>query len=165
MSVLSGPRETDADLSVAEAEAEFERAQAIGDSMDELESRAIWLDAEFKIPYTDRRVGVSSIVGLFPGGGDGAMAILAATLVYRGMRLGAPTKTLVWMSFVLLVEGIVSVVPILGDLIGLLWPANVNNVARLRKHQDSLDGSTNWWFVLLLTSPGLLFVLAVVSVL
>lgn len=165
MSVLSGPREEGTDFSVAEAEAEFERAQAIGDALDELEGRAVWLDAEFDLPYTDRRVGVSSIVGLLPGGGDGLMALVAATLVYRGIRLGAPTRTLAWMSIILVVEGVVSVVPLLGDAISLLWPANVNNVGRLRKQRDSLDGTTNWWFVLLLLSPQLLFTLAVVSLL
>lgn len=149
----------------ATAGAEFESASAIGEKLDELENRAMWLDAEFRLPFTDFRVGVSSIVGVLPGVGDGAMMVLAATLVYHGIRLGAPTRTLVWMSVILLVEGIVGAIPIVGDLVGLVWSANVGNVGRLRRHEETLDGSVNWAFVLLLASPFILFALAVVSLL
>lgn len=140
------------------SEADLDRHLAVGDRLDKLENRAAWLDAEFRIPGTEFRIGVSSIVGLLPGAGDGAMMLVAATIVYHGMRLGAPTRTLVWMSVVLLVEGIVSVVPVVGDAIGILWSANLQNVGYLRAREESLDGSTNWVFVLLLASPFLLVV-------
>jgi hypothetical protein len=139
--------------------ADLDRHLTVGDRLDKLENRAAWLDAEFRIPGTEIRIGVSSIVGILPGAGDGAMMLVAATIVYHGMRLGAPTKTLVWMSIVLLVEGIVSVVPIVGDAIGVLWSANLQNVGYLRARESSLDGSTNWLFVLLLASPFILAVL------
>jgi len=91
------------------------------------------------------------------------MMLVAATIVYHGTRLGAPTRTLVWMSVVLLVEGVVSVVPIVGDAIGILWSANLQNVGYLRAREASLDGSTNWVFVLLLASPFILFFVLVGS--
>jgi hypothetical protein len=145
------------------SEADLDRHLAVGDRLDKLENRAAWLDAEFRIPGTEFRIGVSSIVGLLPGAGDGAMMLVAATIVYHGMRLGAPTRTLVWMSIVLLVEGVVSVVPIVGDAIGVLWSANLQNVGYLRAREASLDGSTNWVFVLLLASPFILFLILVGS--
>lgn len=139
--------------------ADLDRHLTVGDRLDKLENRAAWLDAEFRIPGTEFRIGVSSIVGLLPGAGDGAMMLVAATIVYHGMRLGAPTRTLVWMSIVLLVEGIVGIVPVVGDAIGVLWSANLQNVGYLRAREDSLDGSTNRVFVLLLASPFILLVL------
>jgi len=145
------------------SEADLDRHLAVGDRLDKLENRAAWLDAEFRIPGTEFRIGVSSIVGLLPGAGDGAMMLVAATIVYHGMRLGAPTRTLVWMSVVLLVEGVVSVVPVVGDAIGVLWSANLQNVGYLRAREASLDGSTNWVFVLLLASPFILFFVLVGS--
>ncbi|MEZ3117649.1 DUF4112 domain-containing protein [Halobaculum sp. MBLA0147] len=143
----------------------FERTTAIDERLDELERRAVWLDEEFRIPLTNTRVGVSSIVGLLPGAGDGLMFLVALSLVYHGLRLGAPTRTLLWMSVVLTVEFAVSVVPVVGDLVGLLWSANVQNVGYLRANRESLDGSTNWVFVLLLCSPWIVTLLAVVSLL
>jgi hypothetical protein len=153
------------ELDSATAGAEFESASAVGRKLDKLENRAVWLDAEFRLPFTEFRVGVSTIVGLLPGVGDGAMMVLAATLVYHGMRLGAPTWTLVKMSVILLIEGLVGAIPIVGDLVGLVWSANVGNVGRLRRHEETLDDSTNWLFVLLLASPFILFVLALGSLL
>ncbi len=93
------------------------------------------------------------------------MMLVAATIVYHGMRLGAPTRTLVWMSVVLVIEGVVGIIPLAGDVIGLLWPANLRNVSRLRAREASLDGSTNWLSVLLLASPFILVVGLVWSVL
>ena len=136
--------------------ATLDRHLAVGDRLDKLENRAAWLDEEFRIPGTELRIGVSSIVGLLPGAGDGMMMLVAATIVYRGMRLGAPTRTLVWMSIVLLVEGIIGIIPVVGDAIGVLWSANLQNVGYLRAREESLDGSMNWLFVLLLSSPFLL---------
>ena len=89
------------------------------------------------------------------------MMLVAATIVYRGMRLGAPTRTLVWLSIVLLVEGIIGLVPVVGDAIGVLWSANLQNVGYLRARDESLSGSTNWLFVLLLSSPFLLLLFLV----
>lgn len=143
----------------------FERTAAIDERLDELERRAVWLDEEFRIPLTNTRVGVSSIVGLLPGAGDGLMFLVALSLVYHGLRLGASTRTLLWMSVVLTVEFAVSVVPVVGDIVGVLWSANVQNVGYLRANRESLDGSTNWVFVLLLCSPWIVTFLAVVSLL
>ena len=143
------------------SEADLDQRLAVGDRLDKLENRAAWLDAEFRIPGTEFRIGVSSIVGLLPGAGDGVMMLVAATIVYRGMRLGAPTRTLVWMSIVLLVEGIVGIIPVVGDAIGILWSANLQNVGYLRAREASLDGSTNWVFVFLLSSPFLLLLLLI----
>lgn len=145
--------------------ADLRRHLGVGEKLDKLENRAVWLDAEFRLPMTDTRIGIASIVGFLPGAGDGAMLLLAATIIYHGMRLGAPTSTLVKMSFVVLVEGIIGVIPIVGDAVGIVWTANIQNVGYLRKNQDALDGSTNWAFLLLLFSPAIMFVAMVVMIL
>lgn len=142
---------------------DLEQELSIGETLDKLEERAVWLDAEFQIPQTDLRIGVSTIFGLLPGAGDGLMMLIAASIVYHGVRLGAPTLTLLWMLVIVLVEGIVSVIPVLGDIIGLIWPANIQNVGYLRANRDALDGSTNWLFVLILASPFILLIVGVVS--
>lgn len=150
---------TSATTSTAKLNQQF----TIGNTLDELENRAVWLDQEFRIPMTDVRIGVSSIVGFVPGVGDGLMLLMAASIVYHGMRIGAPTRTLIWMFIVLLVEGIIGFIPIVGDAVGILWSANIQNVGYLRANQETLDGSTNWVFVLFLCSPAILFVLMLVA--
>lgn len=147
------------------SDADLAKQLRVGDTLDKLENRAAWLDAEFRLPGTEFRIGVSTIVGLLPGAGDGAMLLVAATIVYHGLRLGAPTRTLVWMSLVVIIEGVVGIIPVVGDVIGLLWPANLQNVGRLRAREASLDGSTNWTFVFLLSSPFLLVLILIGSAL
>jgi hypothetical protein len=147
------------------SEAELGRHLYVGEKLDRLENRATWLDAEFRIPLTNIRIGVASIVGFLPGAGDGAMLLLAATIIYHGIRLGAPTLTLIWMSIIVTVEAIIGVIPVVGDIIGIFWTANIQNVGYLRANQDALDGSTNWVFVLLLFSPVILLIILVGSVL
>ncbi|UIO99137.1 DUF4112 domain-containing protein [Halobaculum sp. CBA1158] len=163
MSVIADP--SGEQVEAAAARAEFEHAQAIGAKLDMLERRAEWLDEEFRLPFTDVRVGVASIIGFLPGAGDSGALVLSATIIYHGMRIGASTTTLAWMSLIVLIEGIVGVIPVVGDAVGLVWTANVNNVERLRADRDAIDGSMNWVFLLLLLSPFILFVLAVVSAL
>lgn len=134
----------------------FGQELRISRKLDKLENRAVWLDAEFRIPVINFRVGVSPIVGLLPGAGDGLMMLIAATIIYHGMRLGAPTKTLVRMVSVLMLEGIIGTIPIVGDIISIFWSANIQIVGYLRANEESLDGSMNWIFLLLLLSPSLL---------
>ena|GEM_PF-1930736 len=143
----------------------FAETVRVDERLDELENRAVWLDQEFRVPGTNARIGVSSIVGVLPGGGDGAMFLVAMTLVYHGLRLGASTWTLTKMSVIFFVEFVISIVPVFGDFVGAYWSANVQNVGYLRASRDDLDGSTNWVFVLLLFSPSILTFLAVVSLL
>lgn len=143
----------------------FAETVCVDERLDKLENRAVWLDQESRIPGTNARIGVSSIVGLLLVGGDGAMFLVAMSLVYHGLRLGASTWTLTKMSVILFVEFVISIVPVLGDFIGVYWSANVQNVGYLRTHRDELDGSTNWVFVLILFSPSILTFLVVVSLL
>lgn len=137
----------------------------IGKKLDSLENRAMWLDEEFRIPVIDYRIGVAPIVGLLPGAGDGLMILIAATIVYSGMRLGAPTTTLLWMSIILVVEGVVGIIPGVGDVISIVWSSNLQNVGYLRAKEDSLDGSMNWLFLLILMSPFLILIIAIMGVL
>lgn len=137
----------------------------IGKKLDNLENRAVWLDEEFRIPIINYRVGVAPIVGLFPGAGDGLMMLIAASIVYHGMRLGAPTTTLIWMLIILIIEGIVGIIPVIGDIISIVWSSNVQNIGYLRAKQDSLDGSMNWLFLLILMLPFLVMIIAILGVL
>ena len=48
------------------------------------------LDAQWSIPGTRYRVGLDGLVGLIPGVGDAAGALLSTYILYEAMRLGAP---------------------------------------------------------------------------
>lgn len=146
-----------------EVSVDADTALEVGEQLDALENLAFSMDSAFRIPGTNFRVGVDPIVGLLPGAGDGLMMGLASYIVYRGARLGAPTGTLFLMTGVLLVEGIVGMIPIVGDVVDFLWSAQRQNVSYLRANEDELTGSTNWRFVGLVLLPFVVAIWAVVS--
>ncbi|WP_242341262.1 MULTISPECIES: DUF4112 domain-containing protein [unclassified Anaeromyxobacter] len=92
---------------------------------------ARWLDAAFRIPGTDLRIGLDPIIGLFPGVGDVATSVAAAYVLLVAWRLGAPAVLVARMGMNLAVDAVVGAVPLLGDLFDAGFKANLRNVRLL----------------------------------
>jgi len=95
---------------------------------------AYWLDAGFRIPGTDLRFGVDPILGLIPGVGDAAGAVLAGWILVEAYRLGASRATLVRIAGNVALDAAVGAVPLFGDIFDFAWKANLRNVALLERH-------------------------------
>jgi len=79
-------------------------------------------------------VGLDPILGLVPGIGDAAGAILGAWIVVEAVRLRASRATLVRMCFNIAVDALVGTIPVFGDVFDVVWKANLGNVALLERH-------------------------------
>lgn len=90
------------------------------------------LDAAFAIPGTRWRIGVDALLGLIPGVGDTVGAALSTYIIYTGARLGASKRTLLKMVGNVILESIIGLVPIVGDIFDIAWRANMRNVELLR---------------------------------
>lgn len=77
------------------------------------------------------RVGLDAVIGLVPGIGDTAGAVLSAYILAEAARLGAPRALLLRMAANVGIETVVGAVPFLGDLFDAGWKANARNVALL----------------------------------
>ena len=95
---------------------------------------AHWLDDGLKLPGIPVRVGLDPIIGLVPGLGDAAGAILSAWILVEGVRLRASRATLARMVYNIAVDAVVGVVPVLGDIFDVVWKASLKNVALLERH-------------------------------
>jgi hypothetical protein len=95
---------------------------------------AYWLDAGFRIPGTNLRFGLDPILGLIPGGGDAAGAVLAGWIVIEAVRLGASRATLLRIAGNVALDAAVGAVPFIGDIFDFAWKANLWNVALLERH-------------------------------
>lgn len=95
------------------------------------------LDAAVRIPGTNIRFGLDAVLGLIPGGGDIAGALLSAWIVLTAARLGAPTAVLLRMTGNLVLDALLGAVPLVGDLVDVGWKANLRNVALLERHLES----------------------------
>ncbi len=99
------------------------------------------LDNSIPVPGTRARFGLDAVIGLIPGFGDAAGAVVSAYVVVQAARLGASVPTLIHMLLNVGVEAVAGAVPLLGDLFDAAFKANARNVALLRREMD-LPGST-----------------------
>ncbi len=88
---------------------------------------AYYFDEAFRIPGTNLRFGLDSLVGLVPGAGDLAVSGLGAYALLLAFKLKAPASILVRMLANLAIDTIVGAVPLLGDLFDAAWKANTKN--------------------------------------
>jgi Domain of unknown function (DUF4112) len=95
---------------------------------------AYWLDDRFRIPGTRRRIGLDGLLGLIPGIGDTATALLASYIVLEAARLGVPRNMIARMLANVGLDYLLGLVPLVGDLADFAWKANRRNARMLRDH-------------------------------
>jgi len=95
------------------------------------------LDEQFRIPGTTYRVGLDGLLGLIPGVGDAAGAILSAYILYEAVRLGTPGTILLRMLANIGIDTVGGVIPVVGDIFDVAWKANKKNAALLHTYLAS----------------------------
>jgi len=97
--------------------------------------RLAWLiDAAGRVPGTGFRFGLNSVIGLAPGAGDAILAAISLYIVYEAHRLGLPRRKLYAMVFNVVIEAVLGALPVLGDLLDVVWKANLRNLAIIERH-------------------------------
>src|SRR4051812_30560406 len=102
-----------------------------------LDTLAYLLDDSIPIPGTGTRVGLDALIGLVPGVGDAAGALLSCYIVFQGARLGAGFPVILRMLLNIGIETVVGAVPLLGDLFDAGWKANDRNMRLLHRVVDA----------------------------
>jgi hypothetical protein len=97
------------------------------------------LDAGIRVPGTNLRFGLDPILGLIPGVGDAAGAVLAGWILVEAVRLGASRATVVRIAGNVVLDAALGAVPVLGDIFDFAWKANLRNVALLERHLAAPD--------------------------
>lgn len=102
--------------------------------LDALRRWAVLLDSAFRVPGTNIRFGLESIVGLVPGFGDVASPIYTGALLVEGVRRRLPPVVQARMVVNAAIDMLIGLVPLLGDLADVAWKANLRNLALLERH-------------------------------
>lgn len=97
------------------------------------------MDDAVEIPVLGIRVGLDSVIGLIPGGGDVAGAAMGGWIVVQAARMGASPSVLGRMLMNLGLDALIGAVPLLGDLFDLVFKANRRNVQILEDHIRNPD--------------------------
>lgn len=108
-------------------------ARAPAAELDRLRLVAHFWDELFRLPVIGRRVGLDALVGLVPGIGDAASAVVASWGVVVAYRLGAPASLLLRMIGNIGVDTLIGAIPLLGDLFDIGWRAQRRNVGLLER--------------------------------
>ena len=102
----------------------------------QLDRLAYRMDSLFRVPGTQIRIGLDSILGLVPGIGDALALAPAGYILYKARQHGAPRRMLARMAFNTGLDAVVGTIPLIGDLFDVGFKANRRNVALLRKHLE-----------------------------
>ncbi|MEM9772437.1 MAG: DUF4112 domain-containing protein [Cyanobacteria bacterium P01_D01_bin.73] len=128
-------------------------------------SLARWLDRAIGIPGTKVQLGLDSIVGFLPVGGDFIGLALSMYLMIEAAKLGASPSLLTQMAVNVAVDLGLGSVPVAGDFIDILWQSNSRNVELLEGflaesgETMEADASVPWGLLI-----GLLAVLLVLAI-
>ena len=98
------------------------------------------LDSSIPIPGTRLTIGLDALIGLFPFIGDLAGVLASSYILAEANRMGVGRAILARMAFNVAVEGVIGIVPLVGDVFDAAWKANQKNVRLLnawaeRPHQ------------------------------
>lgn len=104
-----------------------------------LKRLAWFMDANFKIPYTNIRFGLDPILSLIPGVGNIGTYLIGIFLVWQMQRNGASGKVYLKMVGNVLLDAIISFIPVLGTIFDIGYKANNRNVNLLIEHYEEGD--------------------------
>ena len=123
------------------------------------------MDAGIRIPGTNLRFGLDPILGLIPGAGDAAGAVLAGWILVEAIRLGASRATVLRIAGNVALDALVGAVPLFGDIFDFAWKANLRNVALLERHlaKPARAARADRSFVVLILASVLALVLGVLA--
>ena len=122
------------------------------------------MDTAFTVPGTKIRFGLDPIIGLIPGLGDSASALVSALLIVQSSRHGVPKVVIGRMALNVLVNAAVGAVPVIGDVFSAYFKSNAKNYALLQRHAGAQRKSTagDWTFVIGLIAVMLLIVTLII---
>lgn len=95
---------------------------------------AYLLDERFRIPGTQRRIGLDGLLGLVPVVGDLSTTAVSLYIVGKAWQGGASKFLLARMAANVLIDSAIGSIPLVGDLFDIGWKANRKNLALLHRH-------------------------------
>lgn len=104
--------------------------------MNRLGRLAWFLDDFVTIPGTKFKIGFDPLLGFLPWIGDAAGSIVSSFMLSEAARLGVPKSILLKMAFNIIMDALLGVLPLLGDIFDFGWKANSRNVKLLEMYLE-----------------------------
>ena len=100
-------------------------------ALEQLRAVTRLFDQAFQVPGTRWRFGLDAVIGLVPGLGDIAGALVAMYAMNVARKLNAPSAVRLHMLSNIALHALVGIVPILGDVFDFAFKAQTRNLKLL----------------------------------
>ena len=100
-------------------------------ALEQLRSITMLFDQAFRVPGTSWKFGLDALIGLVPGLGDVAGALVAMYAMNVARKLNAPSVVRMHMLSNVALDALIGIVPILGDIFDFAFKAQTRNLALL----------------------------------
>jgi len=94
-------------------------------------------------------LGIDPLIGLIPGFGDMAGAVVSSILIARAMQSGIAKSAILRMVINVALDSLAGAIPFVGDIFDFAFKSNVYN---LRIYREALRGERkplrDWFFIL-----------------
>jgi Domain of unknown function (DUF4112) len=105
-------------------------------TLAQLDDLARFLDSAITIPGTRLTLGADALAGVVPVLGPLVTTGFAAYIVFQAWRHGAPMGLLTRMGGNIVVDAVLSSIPVAGFFADMIFKANRRNMAHLRTHLE-----------------------------
>lgn len=102
--------------------------------IEKLENLADWMDSRFHVPGTSIRFGLDSLLGLIPGVGDTVTLVSTSYIIGVAHSHNVPFHIKLRMVWNALLDWLIGLIPLIGDIFDVGWKANKLNVELIKNH-------------------------------
>jgi len=107
------------------------------------------MDSQFRIPGTNFTFGLDPIIGLFPGFGAVVDYAISAYLLIAMVRNGASSRVVAKMILNITIDGLVGMIPVLGNVFDFFYKANRKNLVLAVEHFEEGKHQGSAWPIVL----------------
>jgi hypothetical protein len=133
-----------------------------GYSTKAIEVLTDWMDTKLRIPGTSIRFGLDAILSIIPGVGDMASTVINLGIFGMILRKGVPFATALKMMGNIIIDFLLSSIPLIGTIFDIGFKSNVKNLNLLQKHLNNNPAGKYYkgiWMVFGLTAVILLLLI------
>ncbi len=80
------------------------------------------------------KFGLDGLIGLIPGIGDIITTSISIYIIAQAAALGVGSATLIRMALNVVIENLIDMIPILGNIFDFYWKSNSKNMLLIEKH-------------------------------
>ena len=101
-------------------------------------ARALSNLLDSKFGFGSFRIGLDPIIGLIPGFGDALGLILSLYIVWIGIQLGLPQEKIFRMVTNAIIDFILGIIPVVGDVADFFYKANSMNMKIIEEYRENI---------------------------